>query len=346
MLDSPVILLCSERSGSNLITRIFDAHQQVCAPGASHLFKVMSECACRYPRASQALRDAVLMLFETKVSEWKIDSWPREDRAEILARHETAGEMAAGLYAAEAKARGKRYVFIKENSAFKYLHVLTEVSRAPRFLFMVRDPRDMVLSWIKGPVMRGGVVRATERWLYDQSGYLEVVAQFSSDIGISFVRYEDLIAQPEEEVVRICSDLDVTFDPNMLQFHTKSASAIEDAKRSSMWSNLSAPIMQENSNKFLAGLDDDEIAYIEARTSALAVPLGYKSVREGLPTFGNFPSLEALHAYLAAREPHTKEAYSALPHTERNRFEAWSRLYADMKSLPVLAPARILGDAG
>ena len=34
ILIEPIILLCSERSESNLITKIFDAHPKVCAPGA------------------------------------------------------------------------------------------------------------------------------------------------------------------------------------------------------------------------------------------------------------------------------------------------------------------------
>ena len=343
MLDSPIILLCSERSGSNLITRIFDAHPEICAPGASHLFKVMAETACRYPRAGSELRAAVLELFAAKVSQWKIDSWTAEARAALLDGLETAGEMAAALYAAEAKAAGKRFVFIKENSVFTYLNFLTAVSTTPRYLFFVRDPRDMALSWVNGPVMRGGVVRGTDRWLYDQLGYLETLSQLGPRAQTAYVRYEDLIADPDSQVRAICRDLALEFDPDMLSFHDHSDSAKVDAKRSSMWSNLAKPVMAENSRKFLSGLDDNEVAYIEAMTGPVAATLGYQSVRQGKPAFGAFETLDALRAFLADREPHTKDSCARLPQDERNRFETWSRLYALMKARPVLAPDLLRG---
>src|SRR6056297_3620960 len=108
-LDAPIILFCSERSGSNMIAKIFDAHPHICAPGDSHLFAVMSECACRYASGTDDLRGAVLDLFEAKISHWMIDDWPREDRAALLSDLTRAGQMAAALYAAEARATGKRH---------------------------------------------------------------------------------------------------------------------------------------------------------------------------------------------------------------------------------------------
>lgn len=172
-LDAPIVLFCSERAGSNMIAKIFDAHPQVCAPGDSHLFAVMSECACRYAPGSDDLRGAVLDLFDAKVSQWAIDSWPCEDRAALLSGLTRVGAMAAALYSAEARAAGKPHVMIKENSSFRYLSMLMAQSTRPRILFMTRDPRDMAVSWTNGAAMRGGVLRATDRWCYDQQGSLE-----------------------------------------------------------------------------------------------------------------------------------------------------------------------------
>src|SRR6056297_691552 len=197
MLDSPIFLFCSERSGSNLISKIFDAHPEICAPGASHLFKVMSECACKFPVGSAGLREAVVDLFYAKISHWSLDDLPRSEVVSMFEGFERADQMIAALYDAETKMSKKRSAFIKEHSAFRYLHMLFGQSVSPRILFMVRDPRDMALSWKQGPAMRGGVLRATDRWVYDQAGYLEALPPIMARMPVGFLRYEDLLISPE-----------------------------------------------------------------------------------------------------------------------------------------------------
>jgi hypothetical protein len=342
LLNAPIFLLCSERSGSNLIAKIFDAHPHISAPGASHLFKVMSECANRYYVDSAELRATVLTLFDAKVSHWEIDDWTSLRRAALLDDLSHAGEMAAALYAAEARNNGKRHVLTKENSSFQYLPLLLGQSTHPRFLFMTRDPRDMSVSWLNGPVMRGGVLRATERWNRDQAGYLQAISQLAAGTLIGVLRYEDLLADPEQELCRVCAELGLEFDPAMLRFSEKSVSARTDAKRSAMWSNLDKPLLSGNTNKFLTQLSDDAIAYVEAVCGPMMAAMGYASVRAGRPPFGQFKTLDALHSNLALQEPHNKPAYQKLSLEERARYENWSHMYAKMLARPVQGPKALL----
>jgi len=341
-LNAPIILFCSERSGSNLISKIFDAHPQVCAPGACHLFRVMSECACKYEVGSDALRQAVLELFEAKVSRWKVDEWPSEQRADILACLTQAGEMAAAFYNSEAIAAGKPYSLLREDSAFRYLQFLHSQCDLPRYLFMVRDPRDMALSWMRGTVMRGGVLRATERWVDDQNGYLAAIPHLSPGTPFSFLRYEDLLVAPGRALRRVCSELGLDYSPAMIQFYDRSRSAKADAQRSSMWSNLDKPLISDNSQKFLSGLTDDQVAYVEAVAGPLMTTFGYETARRGMPPFGIFDTLDALRADLVVNEPYDKAAYQELNAVERERFERWSQVYAQMSALPPLAPEHLI----
>ena len=337
-LDAPIILFCSERSGSNMIAKIFDAHPQVCAPGDSHLFDVMSECACRYVPGSEALRSAVLDLFDAKVCQWSIDAWTNDERAALLSDLTRASEMAAAIYAAEASASGKPHLMTKENSSFRYLPMLMAQSTRPRILFMTRDPRDMAVSWKNGPVMRGGVLRATERWLYDQQGFIETISQLGAETKIATLRYEDVLNDPEGHLRRVCRELDLSFSEDMLTFSERSSGARIDAERSLMWSNLAKPILRNNMEKFRHELDDAQIAYIEASTAPLMNALGYATARTNLPEFGGFDTLADLRAYLAQTEPLDKAAYHSLPCDERARFEHWSRLVARMRAHPPLQP--------
>ena len=279
-------------------------------------------------------------LFEAKVSRWAIDSWTGADRAALLSGLTRAGEMAAALYAAEARAAGKPHVMTKENSSFRYLPMLMAQSTRLRILFMTRDPRDMAVSWTNGPVMRGGVLRATDRWCHDQQGSLETLAQLGPETRVAALRYEDVLSDPEGQVRRACHDLDLPFSEDMLRFSERSSSARGDAARSSMWSNLDKPILSDNAQKFRRELDDDQIAYIEAATAPWMATLGYATARPGRPAFGRFDTLDALRAHLAGTEPHDKPGYLALPAEERARFEGWSRLVARMRPARRCRPSR------
>ena len=337
-LVRPIILLCSERSGSNLIAKMFDAHRDICGPGAAHLFKVMSEVSLSYAAASSQLRNAVLDLFFAKMSAWRIDALGRRALSEHLASYESAGEMCAALYAAEAAQSGKQYVFLKENSAFAFLPLLLGQSNKARLLFMVRDPRDMAVSWINGPVMRGGTIRASARWVYDQRGGLAALSNRPADMLAATLRYEDLLLDPQTELARVCRALEIDFSDEMLQFSDRSASAQTDAQRSSMWANLSKPLIKDNTQKFRTELDADQIAYIEAVCGPYMDVFGYKRVTDPTRPFGEYGDLPSLSAALEVIEPYDKAAYQKLPAGEREGFEAWSRLYQAMKARPPVPP--------
>ena len=332
--NQPIILFCSERSGSNLICKIFDAHPDICAPGASHLFKVMTECASRYITGSAELKKSVLDLFDAKISWWAIDDWSREQRMDIIKECHTAVEMATLLYQTETSTAGKSHTFIKENSVQNFFHLIRSMSKCPRVLFLVRDPRDMAVSWKNGPVMRGGTVRSTQRWLEDQSRSLDLLANLPPEIKVSFLRYEDLLDQPKHELKRVCNDLNIDFHTNMLSFSDHSRSSGIDSGRSSMWKNLNQGLLSDNKNKFQDQLNEDEIAYINLMCGSLMQLFNYKIMIKSSAAFSNNKTIVDLEKRLLKYEPFEKETYMKLPIDERNRFENWSRLHSKMQSRP------------
>lgn len=336
VLNAPIVLLCSERSGSNLIAKMLDVHPELCAPGACHLFRVMSECACTYPEDSDELRKAIWSLFDAKLSNWLIDRMPSGDRERLLASIRRPAEMVAAVYAAEAQAVGKPHILIKENSVFRFSNLIHVVAERPRYLFMTRDPRDMALSWAKAPAIRGGVMRATTRWIEDQAGYLRLLTELPGNAAVSFLRYEELLRNPAHTLRRVCGELGLSCSHDLTRFHERSRSAAADARNSTLWENLAKPLMTGNANKFEAELDADEIAYIEWKARGLMELFGYIPVRD---VRDDPKVLEALEVDLAAREPYEKALYVSLSIEERRRLEAWSNLYASMRARPLLGPA-------
>lgn len=337
LLDRPIVLLCSERSGSNLMARIFDSHARVCAPGAAHLFRLVGRFAAKFPDRDEAAVH-LLRIFRAKMSDWLLDGRDPHVLQEMLQCAGTPGEMVAALYRGETDCAGKLHVLLKENSVHEYLPVITAVAYRPRFLFMVRDPRDMALSWQQAPALRGGIVRSTQRWISDQHGYLRLVSGLPAHASWAFVRYEDLLRDTEAELRRICADLTLEYDENMLSFHRNSRSAQMDSSRSFIWRNLSKPLMQDNLEKYRVQLSSQQIAYIEGRTGSLLQTFGYSISGMASPIEG---SLEELESRMIGEEPVDKPAFLQLPESERRRFQDWSRLYAELEALPSLLPGKV-----
>lgn len=322
-LVDPIFLMCSERSGSNLIARIFNSHPDFFAPSPAHLFRVFSPLRPGPDQGADIWR-----MFDAKLGLWKIDALPPAERQALVADCEGSAEMIAAVLNAEGTRRGKARLFLKENSAHGFLPFMEGVSDTPGYVLMVRDPRDMAASWVKAPTLRGGVVRAARRWKSDVEGSLS-----AADAGRNIVRltYEALVSQPRETLQRVCDELGLSFSEEMLEHVRSSDGAKQDAGRTALWQNLSRGIMSDNFNKFHGVLSDDEIAYIEALCGPLMAQFGYAPARaDTAAPYGSHDSFAALEAALEAREPWEKPAYKELPEDERRRLEHWSSLQREL----------------
>ncbi len=300
---------------------MFDAHPDVTGPGAAHLLRVMAPLNGRYAGRAAALRADMLRLFDAKMLPWLIDSEPAAARAARLDGLEDAAEMAAALFEAERAAAAKGCMFVKENQAFLLIEEIMRVAEAPRFIHMVRDPRDMALSWQQAPALRGGIIRAARQWAEDQAGFCAVTAAHPG----ASLRYEELITDPEGVLRGICLAIDLPFHPHMLDPARHSPRAARDAGRATMLANLARPVLAENAGKFRDHLTPAQCAFIEATCGALMARFGYAPVAPPAD-----PAV--LESELQTTELWHKPGYAALPAEERARFEAWSALVARLRA--------------
>ena len=178
-----VFLQCSERSGSNFITRLFDAHPEVCGPSPAHVLRLFCDHAHRYGDLAGASAWATLAEDVATTLDVKIGTWATQWTAEQLAALAPQGDVAGlfrALYGAEARANNKHRVFLKENHLYRHLPFVLSAFPGARFVFQVRDPRDMALSWKNARELRGDVARASAVWARDQTAGLSVLGQLAA----------------------------------------------------------------------------------------------------------------------------------------------------------------------
>ncbi len=315
-------LLCSERSGSHLITRLVNAHSQVCGPATTHLFRLLSENVERYGDLSvdanwNALLQDALDLLEAKLGDWCTQWSLGELRRQVESR--SLESLLQHIHRVEAIANGKGQLFIKEIEVFRYSSFLDQGFPEARYVYMVRDPRDMAFSWKRSAAIRGGVVRAAHAWLRDQTHFMTMADQLRPERRVWQTTYESLVTRPTQVLREVMKFLGVEFEPQQLTFYQQSDTH-QIANAAADFANLRQPVMQDNRQKYRVGLTEAEVAYIEAKCGAVMERLGY--VRE----LNDGRSADELERLLLPREPYEKLAYERVTPEERATRSRWVRV--------------------
>jgi hypothetical protein len=287
------LLVASERSGSNLLAKMMDAHSRVCGPSPKHILNVLSE-AGRYLHPLdesgnwKALIELLLDLLDSRFATWST----KFDLA-MLDRMAPPGDMRSllqGIYAAEAAVHEKEDLFLKEITPYRYMSFINYVFPACRFVYLVRDPRDMALSWRENRAHPGGVVAGALQWQHDQSATLAHYTAMLQEDRVLGVRYEDLVTDPECELRRISEFMRIEYEDGMLAYHEKELT-INNAESNPAWRNLARSVMSDNIGKFRSRLTGSELTAVEAICASL------------MPAFNYIPESDrAARAQLTAHE--------------------------------------------
>lgn len=260
----PIFLLCTERCGSNFITKLFNNHKDVCGPSTKHIMNPLLRNYFRYlpfnDKNWEALLNDVLSLFAIEFSTWK-SNFSHEELLENVPKGDVS-KLIAYFFEKETKAHHKQLPFIKEIKAYEFFSYAQLNYPNSKYIYQVRDPRDMALSWKESKTHKGGIVTAAKQWKEDQQQNLKNYYLLASEERAKMIKYEDLIAEPEEALHKLTSFLGIEYDENMLAFKDDQLTQ-ENAKKQESWKNLSKEVMSNNSKKYKQELSSQEIAIIE-----------------------------------------------------------------------------------
>lgn len=302
---SPIFLLCSERSGSNLIVRIVDSHPQLCGPPPSHLIRTLALNITRFgePQTNDAdwrkLLDVSVGIMQNQLGVWR-GRWDVESLDKAAEERSVRGVIAA-IYGAELRAHNKQRGFIKENRIHLFLPYLMTAFPDAHYVWMVRDPRDMALSWKLSANHPGDVRKGATVWAQEQEDFRLTYGYLRANGRIHLLHYEELLQDSEKILTELCAFLGVPYTETMLEFHANEDTR-KNADRIRNWENLGKPIMADNSEKFREALSTEEVDYIESLCAA------EMSVHRYSPTASPKPLTEATTAMASKFGDQTLEA--------------------------------------
>lgn len=262
---SMTFLMCSERSGSNLIVKLLNGHSQICGPSTKHVINPVARNLFRYEDIRQEGNWKSLLQDIENLMSVEFSVWKKSFLLDDLLRLAPFGDIAAlirNIFIEEARANGKHHVFIKENQVYEFLPFLLINFPDAKYVYQVRDPRDMALSWKNNADHSGGVVRAARQWKKDQQNTLKNYNELRKAGKAIFLKYEDLIGDTPAIAAGICDFLGVMYEEGILEYY-KDDMTRKNASMHAAWNNLGRSVLNDNKQKYTSGLSSEEIMAIE-----------------------------------------------------------------------------------
>jgi hypothetical protein len=153
-----------------------------------------------------------------------------------------------------------------------------------KFIHIVRDGRDVCLSWMKTKVGPETIAVAARAWRGHVAGKREWGK--ANPNRYCEVRYEDLIVNLEGEIRRICEFVGIEFRPEMLLFYQGEMS--QAIAKSTTHASLGRPIDSGNREKWRTQMCGDDIALFEWIAGDALTASGYPATATKPSRIKNF----------------------------------------------------------
>lgn len=223
-----VFLMASERSGSNLIATFLDANPNICAPPPVHLIRAMLQHRHKYgdfiiKKSWKAfVQDCKDLIDTSQTGTWTL--WDPNDIMKANSNERSLANIVKDVYKQQASIDSNEIIFIKENETHMLCPFIEKAFPEAKYVWLVRDPRDMAASHVASPGRSGGVAEAARRWFVEQKGTriaLNAITDLEPHrLTYHLVRYEDLVQYPEQTAKKLCDFIEVPYDETMTYYYS------------------------------------------------------------------------------------------------------------------------------
>jgi len=285
--DSPIFIVGLSRSGTTLISRMLDAHSEVAIFPETWWYAVLDRLGCGMEFSDPWQTS----LFLNEV--WNNLKSNRDPAARVLAREASKEPRYVGPTARVLEKLGRAYanerhakIWGEKTPAHAlWLPQIRDLFPCARVLFMVRDPRDVLVSyddrWNEGRRSTDYLITTAALLKY----YLLHLLQrngFPAE-QVRCVKYESLTAQPSAELERTCDFLGVDFQPSMLNYYHRHANVENEMAEGRHHLLLSKPATTDHIGRYKKALSRSQIALVERLLGEEMRALGYPlSIETGI----------------------------------------------------------------
>ncbi len=282
----PAPFVCGvTRSGTTLVRLMLDAHPELAIPGETHWVPKLIKA---FERSKQSGEDAANLVIDHKRwGDFHLDAADLRAKIEALDPL-TAADAIRTFYLTYAEREGKRRYGDKTPGYVQEMRRIQRVLPEARFVHIIRDGRDVSLSHLRmnwGPETYAesarlwrNRIRKARKMAPSIDHYLEI-------------RFEDLVADTEGVLRRVCDFIELDFDPVMLEYHERAEGRLAEKARELPRKNrppqsaearldshklAKEPPRSDRVGMWRERMTAEEVASYEAVAGDMLVTLGYE----------------------------------------------------------------------
>ena len=218
-LERPIFLAGRGRSGTSLLTRLFEDHPQIFSMFGET--RVFTEIVPRLRETGDrvAAAEAIALRFPIRASQTdkrltaQVEALDLDDPA--LAR----AVFRIGLERWSRKHNPKQAVAFLEKTPKNEEHLEALFAAFPnaKVLYLLRDPRALYISNSRSPLPRMAPDFIARQWVKSVRRVLTYVAAREAQSSIRVVRFESLVTDPRATLTPVCDFLGLDWSDTLLQ---------------------------------------------------------------------------------------------------------------------------------
>jgi hypothetical protein len=263
----PFFIVGSARSGTTLLRLMLNAHPEVVVPPESRFIAEL------WTGHDEVEVDRLLSKLEANP---RFQTW---DLPIAAVKHELDDktfapytEVMEAAYHAYARVRGKRRWGDKTPRYVRHISLLAALWPDARFIHLIRDGRNVALSYADVPFGPKNAATAAKLW----SGRVRAGLRDGRALGgkrYMEVNYEDLVEDAEGETKDLCEFLELDFDPGMLNYTETVGGAI--LPQATMYNPHVTEPPKLKLRSWEESMPDDQVEIFEAVAGDVLSELGY-----------------------------------------------------------------------
>jgi hypothetical protein len=275
----PFFVVGCPRSGTTLVQLMLHAHPRLAVPPETRFLVRAYRARARFGdlrRASRRRRLARWVMRRPQSADLGLD--PDEVVAAVEAAPPTLGSALGAVFGLYAARQGKPRWGDKRPGHWRDLDVLLRLFPDAQLVHVVRDGRACVASLKAMPWWAGGVPAATAVWLQSHRRWRRDTRGLPAD-RVHTVRYEELVADPEPVLRRLCAFLGEEFDPAMTAPQEVAAATLPSYKT---WhARTTGAVDTAAVEAWRDALTPEELGLVELVAGRRLAALGYRRSAEG-----------------------------------------------------------------
>jgi hypothetical protein len=222
----PAPFVCGvTRSGTTLVRLMLDSHPDLAIPGETHWLPKLIKFQERGRHSADELAD--LIVDHKRWGDFHLDADELRERFRGL-DSVNAADAIRTFYMLYAEREGKTRYGDKTPGYLREMPRIERVLPEARFIHIIRDGRDVALSHLRmnwGPETYQESAKLWRKRIAQARRLAPRVSHYTE------IRFEDLVADTEGVLRRICDFIELDFDPVMLDYHERAEGRLAEKAR-------------------------------------------------------------------------------------------------------------------